>query len=153
MRKALIAAIVATALFAVGAFAANFTTSSEDVASGADSVIACADEVDLKFAPGGWNDDTDLYETASVTASFWNGTEESRTVANTCNGLPVTILVDLDDGTEDESGLINIAAGTATYAPTGGWAVSRIEAAAVLVEDVLITDSSGSPFVFEAFGD
>ena len=50
MRKALIAVAVATALFAVGAFAASFTVSSEDVASGSNDVVACATNVDVDFA-------------------------------------------------------------------------------------------------------
>ncbi len=39
MRKGIIAAIVAVALFAVGAFAATFSVTTEDVASGTDSFV------------------------------------------------------------------------------------------------------------------
>jgi hypothetical protein len=49
MRKALIAAAVATALFAVGAFAASLSVQSEDVASGSNAVSACATSVDVDF--------------------------------------------------------------------------------------------------------
>jgi hypothetical protein len=49
MRKALIAGAVATALFAVGAFAASLTVRSEDVASGSNDVVACAAQVDVDF--------------------------------------------------------------------------------------------------------
>lgn len=42
MRKWIIAAIVAGALFAVGAFAASFALNAQDVSSGADPVAACS---------------------------------------------------------------------------------------------------------------
>ncbi len=43
MRKALIAVVVASALFAVGAFAASFAVDSENIASGSADVDGCAD--------------------------------------------------------------------------------------------------------------
>ena len=49
MRKALIAAIVASALFAVGAFAASFTLTPENVASNSAAVGSCADEAVVNF--------------------------------------------------------------------------------------------------------
>jgi hypothetical protein len=58
MRKALIAVIVASALFAVGAFAADFTLTAEDTASGADAVDACTDSVTVEFTERFDQDDT-----------------------------------------------------------------------------------------------
>jgi opacity protein-like surface antigen len=49
MRKALIAAAVATALFAVGAFAASFDIDAEDIASGSDPVQSCAASAQVDF--------------------------------------------------------------------------------------------------------
>jgi len=42
MRKWIIAAVVAVALFSIGAFAASFALSADDVGSGADAVTTCA---------------------------------------------------------------------------------------------------------------
>lgn len=47
MRKALIAVIVASALFAVGAFAAQVAINSDDVASGEDAVESCASSANV----------------------------------------------------------------------------------------------------------
>ena len=49
MRKALIAVAVATALFAVGAFAASFGVQSEDIASGTNPTTNCAASADVDF--------------------------------------------------------------------------------------------------------
>lgn len=43
MRKALIAAVVASALFAVGAFAANLNVTGDNLASGQDDIVQCGD--------------------------------------------------------------------------------------------------------------
>jgi hypothetical protein len=59
MRKALIAAIVASALFAVGAFAASFGVQAEDVTSGSDQVERCAERVDINFGTSYVADDND----------------------------------------------------------------------------------------------
>jgi hypothetical protein len=49
MRKGLIAVIVAGALFAIGAFAASFSLSAEDVSSGADAVAACGANAEIHW--------------------------------------------------------------------------------------------------------
>jgi hypothetical protein len=49
MRKLLLAIAAAMALFTVGAFAASFAVSSEDIASGGDAVLACASNVQIEF--------------------------------------------------------------------------------------------------------
>lgn len=61
MRKALIAIAVATALFAVGAFAASFAVNSEDIASGSNPTTNCASDAVVNFneafdqASNNWN--------------------------------------------------------------------------------------------------
>jgi hypothetical protein len=73
MRKALIAAAVATALFAVGAFAASLSVQSEDVASGSNAVSACATSVDVDFGtPSLQTDGT--WTVTGATVRFLGGT-------------------------------------------------------------------------------
>jgi hypothetical protein len=131
MRKALIAVAVATALFAVGAFAAAFTTTNaEDIASGQDDVTACADEVDIDFDTV--FDGTDDWDVASATVTFYD-TANAPTTA--CAGYGVNLAV--GDGTTADA-----ATGTATVGAASSVSVtispslkaSDIESAAVLVD-------------------
>jgi hypothetical protein len=69
MRKILLAAVVATALFAVGAFAATFSVRSEDVASGTNPVTACATNVDIDFGAASVSS-TGVWTVRSATATF-----------------------------------------------------------------------------------
>ena len=88
MRKALIAAAVATALFAVGAFAASFAVQSEDVASGGNAVTACATNVDIDFdAPELESDGTWSVDTATVRFV----TSTGAAVDDTCDGFDVDL--------------------------------------------------------------
>src|SRR5205823_13923015 len=69
MRKWIIAAVVAAALFAIGAFAASFSLTAEDVSSGADAVATCGAN---QTATVRWHiDDTDaVLVTTTVAANF-----------------------------------------------------------------------------------
>jgi hypothetical protein len=70
MRKALIAAAVATALFAVGAFAASFAVDSEDIASGSDGVVACADKVLVDFGTPTYDSTTHKWSVNTAVLTF-----------------------------------------------------------------------------------
>ncbi|MCO8126706.1 hypothetical protein NHL50_05765 [Acidimicrobiia bacterium EGI L10123] len=143
MRKAIIAAIVATALFAVGAFAASFAVDSEDVASGADPVGSCATDVVVTF-----DDDpveniggTFTVETARVT--FLN----EGAPAATCEPFAATLSLDLDtdvprDNTANDVVAfedVDIVIDTddsviADFTLTGGITADQIVGAGVLVD-------------------
>lgn len=98
MRKAIIAAIVASALFAVGAFAANFTVNAEDVASGSDAVTECADAVDVDFDTV-FDEESD-WDVGSAVVTFYDeaDTESGYATTDDCDGFGVTLVVELDDG-------------------------------------------------------
>lgn len=91
MRKALIAVVVASALFAVGAFAASFTVQSEDIASGSNPVESCATSADVDFnedfveASNNW-----IIETVDVTLA---GAED-------CLGASVELVLQGNDANQ-----------------------------------------------------
>ena len=93
MRKALIAAIVATARFAVGAFAASFAVEAEDVASGSDPVATCTDSVDIDFNEI-YVATTKSWEIPTVTVTL-TGSD------NACDGASATLILQ-NDGTPTE---------------------------------------------------
>jgi hypothetical protein len=137
MRKALIAAAVATALFAVGAFAASFTLSAEDVASGTDQVKACAQNVtvdfddDMEYSAGQWKVET-------VTVAFLNGT----TPTTGCAGFDGTLVItNIGGGVlhEQDFDVPASPATSATITLTTPRNVSDIYGAGVLVEGVHMT--------------
>ena len=92
MRKALIAVIVASALFAVGAFAANFTVNSEDIASGTNDVTACAAEVDVDFTTV--YDDAGDWDVTGATITFYGS---GTTPTANCDGFGVALAVTTTD--------------------------------------------------------
>lgn len=107
MRKAIIAAIVASALFAVGAFAATFTVDSEDIASGADPVEACATDVDITFDDDPAEAIGGEFSLASATATFLN---DDASPANACEPFQATLSIDIDNVlTDDTSGSDGVA--------------------------------------------
>ena len=91
MRKALIAVAVATALFAVGAFAASFAVQSEDTASGTDPVQSCATSAAVDFT-----------ETFNNAANNWQITAATVTLqgAADCTTADVRLVLQDDDATE-----------------------------------------------------
>lgn len=105
MRKTLIAAIVASALFAVGAFAASFTVASEDIASGSDAVEACADHVDITFTTEP-NDDAEAptfgqWYATQATATFYKDADPDPAfvtlVAADCEGYDAKLALVIND--------------------------------------------------------
>jgi hypothetical protein len=153
MRKALIAVAVATALFAVGAFAASFAVQSEDVASGTDPVAACATEADVDFTESLHLANND-WEISAAVVTF-NGAG--------CNGRDATLVLQSNAAGEPVvyEATKAVAAGSVTFVPkcdesgdptptnivctvpTGGSAwtyvpVSQVWNAAVLIDGVPI---------------
>lgn len=133
MRKTLIAAAVATALFAVGAFAASFTTQAEDVASGADSVVACAANVDITFdqptfVGGQW-------VVTSATATFFDSVATSPSAA--CDAFDAQLAI-TSDGAVTTYADTTISGGVATFA-LSNLPVGAIDEAAVAVDGAFIT--------------
>ena len=147
MRKALIAVIVASALFAVGAFAASFAFTAEDVASGQDDVLSCADTVEVTFPDAEWIAETESYRVANAKFSFFDGTAP----ALDCSGIIADLRLQLDDpDTEaddvDETDSLAIGSdGTVTL--PGPFEVEDIVGAAALIENISI-DANGVATTF-----
>jgi hypothetical protein len=144
MRKALIAAIVATALFAVGAFAAQFTVSAEDVASGSDGVIACAEYVDVDFddaTPTGTNGD---YVVEGATLRFYDGFGADAEPATDCDEFDAEVAIGTGDSATASltftpytpSAPIDGEEATVEFGPIS---VASIHAASVLVDGKTLT--------------
>ena len=101
MRKAIIAAIVATALFAVGAFAASFTLRAEDVASGSNPVSSCATSVDVDFAKSPNANVGGTWPITGATVTFLS----SGGPATTCEPFNASLALDID--TDDLDTTVN----------------------------------------------
>ena len=131
MRKALIAVITASALFAVGAFAANIATvNSEDIASGSDAVTACADEVDVDFTTA-YNDTSGDWDVTGADLTFY----VNDTVTQLCDGYGATLVVSTSGLAEAAIGEdASIASGLATVGITPTLNAGDIVSASVLVD-------------------
>ncbi len=149
MRKALIAAAVATALFAVGAFAASFAVSGEDIASGNDQVQACAPNVKVDFGQPTYVPATKSWTVSSATVSFHANATATATVA-TCNGgngvLKITTMAGPGNtppaNNEAATGTItNIAGGTQTVTFTAV-PLHLVNGTAVMVDNVFLSPVS-----------
>lgn len=132
MRKALIAIAVATALFAVGAFAASFTVQSEDIASGSNEVTACATNVDVNLTTAYSTTANDWTVTGGV-VTFYSNASGTTTIA--CENHDVTVVL------ENVAGDTNIAEDTtpvtgssATMEFTSAPAAATVGRASVLVD-------------------
>jgi hypothetical protein len=139
MRKALIAAVVAAALFAVGAFAASFAVDSVDVASGNDPVSACAAKVVVDFGTPTFNNATHDWTVSSATVSFQN---DAGAAVTTCSKGKLTLNVSTTSGSV-VSGTATV--GDASSSATVGFtatAVKTIDNAAVLVDGIFLTTGS-----------
>jgi hypothetical protein len=149
MRKALIAVIVASALFAVGAFAASFAVNAEDVASGADDVAACAANVDVDFDDPTWDGaltapdgGTGDWKTAGTTIRFYDASA-TPALTSACNGFDLTLRVETTGGpiTKEVSDLV-VTAGAADVNFDAPLQVSHINRVSVLVDDEEFTLAS-----------
>lgn len=94
MRKALIAVIVASALFAVGAFAAQVAINSDDVASGEDAVESCASSANVI----GYTTNADVV--GGTGTADWQATGATIKLVEvggkTCDGAAVDIAIGTD---------------------------------------------------------
>lgn len=99
MRKAIIAAIVASALFAVGAFAASFSVQSEDVASGSNDVVACADFVDVDFTTV-YNEADNGWRVTKAVVTFYNGTADAPVTTAGCEFFDATLVLENEENAE-----------------------------------------------------
>lgn len=135
MRKALIAAIVATALFAVGAFAAEFTVNADDVASGADAVGSCADTATVEYETNpAVTDGTFLVTTAIVT--FTKGS------APACMGATADFAIRSTPGGWSDSGSTTVGSdGKASFA-VNNLPVGPIDMVSVLANGSTVTVAS-----------
>ena len=131
MRKALIATVVATALFAVGAFAASFTVQSEDIASGGNAVEACVTNVDIDFA-NPVADASGVWSVASATVNFLAGATPAAD--NPCNGFDARLALGL--GTTAELATTSVYPGAATYVTVANGAATFSFAPAIAVESI-----------------
>ncbi|MGK2949634.1 MAG: hypothetical protein ACSLFP_13760 [Acidimicrobiales bacterium] len=134
MRKALLAVAVATALFAVGAFAASFTVQSEDIASGSNPVTACATNVDVDFAtPEAQSDGTWTVDGATV--RFLNASAGS---VSTCDNFDARLAVNSGAGYVELGGLAPVDGGEASFSFTP-INVAPISGASVVVDGATLT--------------
>ncbi len=153
MRKALIAIAVATALFAVGAFAASFAVNSEDIASGTDTVDNCADLVDVDFTTsydnvagaGDWN-------VTAAKLTFYDETAPGSGIFATtpdCQGFGAAVVVQTATNTNAANGEVtSISGSTATVSLAPTLKASAVKSASVLVDGEnlqLATGGGGLP--------
>jgi hypothetical protein len=138
MRKALIAVIVAAALFAVGALAASFTVNSEDVASGSDPVTACASNVDVDFTTV-YDGESD-WNVGSAVVRFYSS-NVSTALTNACSGFGATVAVELTGGGQ-VLGEALVAGNSATVPLDSSVKASQIIRASVLVDGKELVDDT-----------
>ncbi len=132
MRKALIAIITAAVLFTVGAFAANLSVTTENVASGEVGVGSCAEFVKVVDwnVPGGISGAPDNADWSTTEAKV----EVTPYIGASCAGASVTLAIYSNDDSPGWSEYVCTGTGpTYTCAITGGLDVSPIEQVAVLV--------------------
>lgn len=145
MRKAIIAAIVASALFAVGAFAAEFIVSSEDVASGTDGVVACASHVDVDFYEAEVDASGD-YVVTGAQLRFYSAGGAEPPLSTQCEGFTAELAVGTGDDPEatllftEYEATGEIASGTIEVDFLGdAISVASIHQASVLVDGANLT--------------
>ncbi|MEX0948631.1 MAG: hypothetical protein WD296_07485 [Acidimicrobiia bacterium] len=136
MRKGLIAVIVAGALFAVGAFAATFSLTAEDVSSGADAVTACGTNATVR-----WHiDDSNAVLVTTTVASNFQITAADVSAPG-CGSAQFRLAIQgtsevLCAGTLSAGVLNNILLSSCT--PPGNINVNNVTGAALLIGDQTI---------------
>jgi hypothetical protein len=135
MRKWVIAGIVAVALFAIGAFAASFSFSAEDVASGQDPVNSCATSASVQWhttptntSPPVFQTDTALVKTTAAAGASC-ATRPYRLAIKVGAGSPV-----LCSGTLDATGAATVTLSSCAT-PAGPYNVADVTGAALLIGD------------------
>lgn len=134
MRKVLIASVVALVLFAVGAFAASFMVNSDDIASGEDDVVACAEVVDISWTTGTYDTGVNDWPVDSAEIEFLVGGE----LTDDCDPFDLTLVVEDEDDTVIATETGTISGGSASVTLSGVFA-SEIGHAAVLVNGAELT--------------
>jgi len=137
MRKLLLVIAAAMALFTVGAFAASFGVSSEDIASGGEKVEACADKVNIDFddpllAPDG------AWSVNGATVTF------TKATAPSCVGFVAELAV-VVTGTNPavrSTAPATVVAGGTTHLAFVSTPVATITGASAVVGGQHLTDSS-----------
>ena len=146
MRKALIAAAVATALFTVGAFAASFAVQSEDVASGANDVTACARQVDIDFDPPALNATTGAWTVAGATATFRDSADAA---VATCDGFAGVLALKtgatIAAATYASASTATVSGSTADFNFAGPVPVETIHGASVVVDGKTLATDVAAP--------
>ena len=146
MRKVLIASAVALVLFAVGAFAATFIVNADDIASGEDEVLECADTVNIDWpvAEGTYDVDANDWPVPTAELTFLDDAS-ATTPTDDCDGFDLTLVVeDVGGAVISESGG-TISGGTATVTLDAGVFAGDIGHAAVLVNGVELTPGTSTP--------
>jgi hypothetical protein len=150
MRKALIAAAVATALFAVGAFAASFAVQSEDTASGSNDVQSCASGAIVDFnesfdnANNNWNVASAVVTVTEVAGVDCNGGQLELVLQPTGGGAPLggpfnaNLVVAAGPPTVTK----NVDTWTVTFTGVTGVPVTTLANAAVLIDGVQLSSTS-----------
>lgn len=137
MRKALIAAIVAAALFAVGAFAASFGVQAEDVTSGADAVDACAARVDVDFTTSYDATADDWYIDAAVVTFR----DDTNALDDGCADHDLTLVLEDEAGVElPQNATYTWDFDTAGQVATFSWADNAGPLASVVGNAALLAD-------------
>jgi hypothetical protein len=141
MRKALIAGAVATALFAVGAFAASLTVRSEDVASGSNDVVACAAQVDVDFADPVLTPATGVWTVSGATVRFLTAADA---VTGTCDAFDARLAVETSPSGDyvQVPGTADVGVpttGVATFTFTTPIDVATITGASVVVDGATLS--------------
>jgi len=143
MRKWIIAGIVAVALFAVGAFAASFTFTAEDVASGQDAVNSCAASATVKWHTTPTNATPPVFQadqaiiTTVAAAGQSCASRPFRLAINTGGASPAICNGTFGDGS---GGSVNGGATVtlSSCSPAGPYNVAVVTGAALLVGDASI---------------
>jgi hypothetical protein len=134
MRKALIAVAVATALFAVGAFAATFALTSEDVASERDLVESCAESATVDFTTGAFDSTLGDFPVTGATVTF---VAPAGGNADACNDSDASLSIRSGAGTWNNYGPEAVDAMEADFT-IGDLPVEPINEVAVMVEGFTI---------------
>lgn len=144
MRKALIAVIVASALFAVGAFAASFVLETENVASQTGAVGSCAPKAVVNF------DTSETISTAitpndftvtTVTVTF---TDTNNVETESCDGAKADLAVNVGTGWVDATSEA-VDGATASFDVSGSnIPVKTVVGVAVLADGAEVTTTTPS---------
>jgi hypothetical protein len=135
MRKWIIIAIVASALFAVGAFAASFSLTAENVSSGAQAITSCGASASVH-----WHiDDTNAVVSTSAPGFLISAYDVNAGAS--CGSAPYRLAISINNGASQVLCPGSLTAGAAnnvaltTCTPSGSVNVNTVTGAALLIGD------------------